>query len=493
MRMRAWITVVAAMWATGVSVLAADRFVVPAETQEQNAERHRRVGARRKGVAIIVHRGAAEFAHENTLEAYRASFELGADGNEVDIRTTKDGVLVCFHDDMLDLILEAYGDVADYTLEELRSFAFRRPGRFGDQTRIPELSEVLDLHRRHAGLIHLDIKRPELDKAVAELINQMDMWDHVVYGAEGFADAVLNDPRVKRLRYKANLFEDHWEMQPDVITRELKRTGEMVIVNDPRATAVVLGRRLAKISSQPVRVAQERRRDAAARPERELIAAVKDAGDWDHVGLAEQQRAASGRRIVARARATDEVAKGRELSPEAVSVLVERVRNRSLHPDWIHHGADGAAALRALLMQRAPGAVALAREVIWRDDPALERVQEKTFGTPRSWTDWRMKMVAFPALERCPGAETQALCRDYLALEYDQARAIGPPWFDQAAHTLLAVSPSKETAVELMKHRLSIVRGRAILDCLAKIDEPWARQALETAAPHALAYAVSVE
>src|SRR6185369_4780685 len=101
--------------------------------------------------------GASEHAFENTLEAYRATFELGADGNEIDIRQTKDGVLVLFHDDMLDRNLEAYGDVSDFTWDELRQFRFRNPGRFGDQCRIPTLVEVFNLHRQFAGLIHLDI------------------------------------------------------------------------------------------------------------------------------------------------------------------------------------------------------------------------------------------------------------------------------------------------------------------------------------------------
>jgi hypothetical protein len=41
-----------------------------------------------------------------------------------------------------------------------------------------------------------------------------------------------------------------------------------------------------------------------------------------------------------------------------------------------------------------------------------------------------------------------------------------------------------------MKHRLPVVRGRAILDCLAHAKETWAISALEKAAPHALQYRV---
>src|SRR5690349_13923037 len=85
-----------------------------------SAERHQRVAQRRSGICIICHRGASEFAHENTLEAYRATFELGGDGNEIDIRQTRDGVLVLFHDDMLDGNLKEFGDVSDYTYKQLQ-------------------------------------------------------------------------------------------------------------------------------------------------------------------------------------------------------------------------------------------------------------------------------------------------------------------------------------------------------------------------------------
>src|SRR5947209_2130140 len=122
--------------------VAADQPAIATETPEAARQRHERVARRRQGTDIICHRGSSEHAHENTLEAFRATFELGGDGNEFDIRMTKDGVLVVFHDDMLDRLLDAYGDVADYSWEELQRFTFRNPGRFGGQCRIPTLVHV---------------------------------------------------------------------------------------------------------------------------------------------------------------------------------------------------------------------------------------------------------------------------------------------------------------------------------------------------------------
>jgi hypothetical protein len=112
---------------------------------------------------------------------------------------------------------------------------------------------------------------------------------------------------------------------------------------------------------------------------------------------------------------------------------------------------------------------------------------DRRWKNPRSWTDFRVKMVVFPVLAKCSGAPTEKLCRDYLALSDKDARKLGPPLFEEAGKALLAVSPQTETALELMKHRLQAVRGRAILDCLAHAGEPWARAALEKGAPDCLA------
>jgi len=229
------------------------------------------------------------------------------------------------------------------------------------------------------------------------------------------------------------------------------------------------------------------RKEAAPAAEADLIATLRDAGDWDRVAETEAGRAASGRRIRARARAAERLLAAGASSKEVFAALEERVRQRSLHKDWMYQGFDGAMALRALILLRAPRAVETARFALWRDDPALELVVDRRWKNPRSWTDFRVKMVIFPALARCPGAATEQLCRDYLALSDEDARKLGPPLFEEAGKALLAVSPRTETALELMKHRLQAVRGRAVLDCLARAGEPWARAALEKGAPDCLA------
>jgi len=48
---------------------------------------------------IVAHRGASGAAPENTLASFELAWEQNSDAIEGDFRLTKDGVIVCIHDD----------------------------------------------------------------------------------------------------------------------------------------------------------------------------------------------------------------------------------------------------------------------------------------------------------------------------------------------------------------------------------------------------------
>lgn len=490
---RAGALAVAALALLTAVAAAADSAPIPAESPTAARQRHQRVAQRREHPGVICHRGAWEHAHENTLEAFRATFELGGDGNEIDIRASRDGVLIVFHDDMLERHFPAYGEAGEYTWDQLQRLPFRDPGYFGRHCRIPTLVEVLELHRQHAGLVHLDIKRPGLDAAVAELITRMEMWDQVAHCNEENGAAILRDGRLRPRRYKApGLFEDRSDVFPAAVAAALQAPGDDVIVDDPRCAVLALGRKLGPLSREPVspRAPLPQSSPAAPAPEAELVGALRDAPDWHRPPVTPEERAAAARGIRRRAAAAEQLLAIRAASPAALAALEERARQRSLHPDWLEHGLDGAMSLRALLLLGAPQGVATARWALWHDDPALEPLVDPRWKSPCSWTDYRVKAVVFPALARSSSEEAAQLCRDYLKLGDEEARRIGPPQFEEAAAALLAIRPSEATALELIGHRLQSVRGRAILDCLRRSGEPWARSSLEQGAPFALAYRV---
>src|SRR5262245_573647 len=50
----------------------------------------------------IAHRGASGYAPEHTMAAYKLAIDQGVDYVEQDLGVTKDGILVCLHDDTLE-------------------------------------------------------------------------------------------------------------------------------------------------------------------------------------------------------------------------------------------------------------------------------------------------------------------------------------------------------------------------------------------------------
>ena len=70
------------------------------------------------------HRGASQYAPQNTMSAFRKAIELNATGIELDLQKTKDGKIVIFHDKEIDKLSNGTGKISDYTYEELLKFDF---------------------------------------------------------------------------------------------------------------------------------------------------------------------------------------------------------------------------------------------------------------------------------------------------------------------------------------------------------------------------------
>jgi len=97
-----------------------------------------------RNTLIIGHRGASRDAPENTLASFRLAFEQGADGVEADFRLTRDGEIVCLHDDSTARTAGVDLKVAEATLSELHRLEVGawKGGAWGGE-RIPTLKQVL--------------------------------------------------------------------------------------------------------------------------------------------------------------------------------------------------------------------------------------------------------------------------------------------------------------------------------------------------------------
>ena len=176
---------------------------IPPESVEARAARHHDIAARRAGTMLLIHRGASDFAPENTLEAFAAAMDHGADGCELDIHRSRDGVLYLHHDDELGRIFLGEGPVKNLTYFELLQCRLTKVHGTADKdTRIPTLASLLTLARQRAMLLHLDIKEPGLDDDIAALLDASDTWDHVVRVSDYNSEKLLTSPRLKLFHYK---------------------------------------------------------------------------------------------------------------------------------------------------------------------------------------------------------------------------------------------------------------------------------------------------
>lgn len=92
---------------------------------------------------IVAHRGASRDAPENTLSSFTLAWKLGADAIEGDFRLTKDGHIVCIHDEDTKRVVGRKLIVAESALADLRKLDVG--AYYGDDYKdcmIPPIAEV---------------------------------------------------------------------------------------------------------------------------------------------------------------------------------------------------------------------------------------------------------------------------------------------------------------------------------------------------------------
>ena len=124
------------------------------------------------------HRGASEYYPENTLMAFYAGLDMGANGIETDVHMTRDGVLVLFHDDTLLRVTGQEGAVGDYTYEELQRFTVRHEN--GREDKIPTLENFLRCFGWRELHFAIELKDKYVEKEVAEMLDRFNMREKTV-------------------------------------------------------------------------------------------------------------------------------------------------------------------------------------------------------------------------------------------------------------------------------------------------------------------------
>jgi glycerophosphoryl diester phosphodiesterase len=141
-------------------------------------------------IVVIAHRGEHRAHPENTLPAFQAAIDAGADSFELDVRTTSDGRLVLMHDARVDRTTNGSGAVRAMTFDQIRALdaGAKFSPRFAG-AKVPSFEEALALAHGKIG-VYVDSKDiAPADLAVA--LAKADMLNSVViYGGAGFLKKV---------------------------------------------------------------------------------------------------------------------------------------------------------------------------------------------------------------------------------------------------------------------------------------------------------------
>lgn len=138
--------------------------------------------------AIIAHRGASNYAPENTLASFELALRQGADAIELDAKLTADGHVVVIHDQTVDRTTEGSGRVKEMTLAMLRKLDAGSHFDIAFQGEpIPTLEEVFkavgQLTYVNVELTNYASKTDELPEKVAALVKRYNLTRRVFFSS----------------------------------------------------------------------------------------------------------------------------------------------------------------------------------------------------------------------------------------------------------------------------------------------------------------------
>jgi glycerophosphoryl diester phosphodiesterase len=150
-------------------------------------------------IFVQAHRGDHESAPENSLRAFDDAVAAGVDIIELDVRRTRDGVLVIMHDPRVNRTTSGEGAVADLTFAQIEAMRLRGPGGAVMHDRVPTLPAALAKLRGRA-LVTVDIKdeRLEVVPDIVATVRAAGMERRVLYYADNLAALELvraDDPQ----------------------------------------------------------------------------------------------------------------------------------------------------------------------------------------------------------------------------------------------------------------------------------------------------------
>lgn len=160
---------------------------------------------------MFAHRGGSALGPENTVAAFDLGMRAGADGLELDVHLSADGVPVVHHDATLDRTTSASGLVVVRTAAELArvdaGYRFASRGAFpfrGQGVGIPTLIDVLRAYPDVPVIVEMKVDSPDLGEAVARVVRAAAAADRVCAAGFGARSAAAARAALPEMACSAN-------------------------------------------------------------------------------------------------------------------------------------------------------------------------------------------------------------------------------------------------------------------------------------------------
>jgi glycerophosphoryl diester phosphodiesterase len=183
---------------------------------------------RTDGPLVVAHRGSSDVLAEHTLAAYEQAIIEGADAVECDVRLTRDGHLVCFHDRRLDRTSNGRGVVSVHKLSDLDALDF---GSW--KYDLPDTADELVAAR-------------ELDQELRDKRRKVLTFDRLL-------DLVVDSPRPMRLLVETKHPTRYGNLVEEKLVDSLRRHG-LASPKDPADSPITM------MSFSPLAVRRVRQR-----------------------------------------------------------------------------------------------------------------------------------------------------------------------------------------------------------------------------------------
>lgn len=138
----------------------------------------------KKNILVCAHRGDWRNAPENSIQSIKLASQMGVDMVEIDVRTTKDDVLILMHDETIDRTTSGNGKVSDLNFSDLQQLHLKNAIGTWTKHKIPTLEEALLFSKDKVNL-NIDLKDKSQWQNVLKMVEAFDMFEHVLIKLNG--------------------------------------------------------------------------------------------------------------------------------------------------------------------------------------------------------------------------------------------------------------------------------------------------------------------